>query len=63
MNQSELFFLTIALSLGLGSGVALSQKYGWLGFVTGFAGSVIFVFLFLGLCRILAVRRNNKDRK
>jgi predicted MFS family arabinose efflux permease len=57
MNQSELYFLTITLSIGLGLGAALSHKHGWVGFFLGFAVSVISLFLILGLWRRIARRK------
>lgn len=57
MNQSELYFLTITLSIGLGSGAALSQKHGWTGFFLGLGGSIVILFLILGLWRSLARRK------
>jgi hypothetical protein len=41
MNHTELYFLTISLSLGIGSGAALSQKYGYLGFLGGLFGGFL----------------------
>lgn len=63
MNQSELYFLTITLSLGLGSGAALSKTYGYLGFFSGLVGSIVILFLILCIWRRFAPRRNQSIKR
>ena len=63
MNQSQLFFLTILIALGLGTGFGLLQRYGLFGFCIGFLGSFVFMFCILIFVRKIAPKSNKINKK
>jgi hypothetical protein len=63
MNHTELYFIVVTLSIGIGSGAGLSQKYGHLGFFLGLFGSVIITFSILIVCRNFSPRPKKSHKK
>ena len=63
MNQAELYFVIVTLSIGIGSGAGLSQRYGYIGFIIGLLGSLISCFLILSLFRRFSPKPKKSIRR